>query len=155
MVTTKMWKSIRNLFHFLPIGMLVHSPNSKSSLQKHSSFRRNSVIYFIFYSSHVICLPFHIIYRICVLPLTLPLKAIHYLALVLAICAVTLAAVFAYAMFGPGEHIILLYNSISSYQKKTFGMDFYISTKCKSISFLSNFKSILNNFTVLQIPFEN
>jgi len=124
MATTKMWKSIQNLFHFFPSGMLVYRPNSKNPLQKHSNFHRNSIVYLIFYLSYTIFAPLHIIYRIRGVPLTLPLKAIHYLVLVLTICANILTAVFVYAMFGPGQHIILLFNSISSYQKKTMGGEF-------------------------------
>jgi len=126
MVTKKMWKSIQNIFHFFPRGMLVYSPVSKNFVQKHRFFRRNSLGYFLFLTSYISCLPFHIIYRIHFVQMSLPFRAIHYVGLILTICADTLTAIFAYAWFGPGQRIIVMFNSVSGYQKKTFGTEFEI-----------------------------
>jgi len=78
MVSAKMWESIRRLFQYFPPGMLTIALSSKISAQKSPKFRRYSLIYLFYFGSYALPLPLHIVYRLLVIELTLPLTEIHY-----------------------------------------------------------------------------
>jgi len=117
-----MWGSLPHLFKFIPYGLLCYSPLSlEVSLKKPPKFRYYSLLYFLYFGSYAICLPIHIIFRLLLIPLTLPFKAIHFVTLVLAICAVTVTIVLSYTIFERNDKFIVLFNTLCKYQRKTFG----------------------------------
>jgi len=121
MVTAKMWKSLNTLFKYLPYGMLDYNPSPKISLRKHPKFKYFAIIYFFNFSSFTTFLPIHISHRLLTLPLSLPLIAIHYFTLILAILATSVVYVFSLVIFRSDDSSFLAFKILCNHQIKRIG----------------------------------